>query len=148
MRKFLSPILKPPTHSNIFCVWRGGSLLGVTLVVQVVTGLVTAVRYCLGVWFPLYRVIAIVYDCEKEIVLVFAFVYWPRGISGFSRFPLFVLVSLPVVLVLVIVCLTSFYVSGGSDLLGFLFTEKRDRSLLEADGGLLAVGFYYCGPLR
>ena len=45
MRKILSPLITLPTPSNITYAWRGGRLLGLALMVQILTGLIMTITY-------------------------------------------------------------------------------------------------------
>ena len=62
MRKILSPVLRLPTPSNISYAWRGGSLLGVALGVQIVTGLIITMRYVSDVSLAFGRVVHLIRD--------------------------------------------------------------------------------------
>lgn len=62
MRKVLSPILSLPTPSNISYAWRGGSLLGLALGIQIITGVIMTISYCSDVTLAFSSVIHIMRD--------------------------------------------------------------------------------------
>ena len=67
-------IYELPTPTNIRAIWNFGSLLGLCLIIQILTGLFLAMHYCGDISLAFYRVNHIsrdvnygwLYSCAKE----------------------------------------------------------------------------------
>lgn len=55
-------IIKLPTPINITILWNFGSLLGLCLIIQIITGLFLSIHYCSNINYSFFRIIHIIKD--------------------------------------------------------------------------------------